>query len=115
MKYVDAFIAAVPRENRQAYLEHAKEAIKLIKEFGATRTVETWGDDIPKGEVTDFFGAVKAKENENIVMSWIEWPSKEVRDQGMKKMMEDPRMQEMEMPFDGKRLIYGGFEPMLDE
>lgn len=115
MKYVDAFIAAVPLENKQAYLQHAKQALKLIKEFGATRVVETWGDDIPEGKVTDFQRAVKAEENESIVMSWIEWPSKAIRDEGMKNMMEDPRMHAMEMPFDGKRLIYGGFEPMLDE
>lgn len=115
MKYIDGFVAAVPAENKQAYISHAKEAVGLFKEYGATRIVENWGDDIPDGKVTDFKMAVNAKDNEIVVFSWIEWPSKDARDVGMKKMMEDPRMKEMEMPFDGKRLIYGGFETLLDE
>lgn len=73
------------------------------------------GDDVPHGQQTDFYKAVDAKENEVIVFSWMEWPSKEVRDQGMKKMMEDPRMKELKMPFDGKRMIYGGFKPVFDQ
>lgn len=116
MSYVDGFVAAVPAANKQAYTDFARQALPLFKEFGVTRMVECWGDDVPDGKVTDFRGAVKAQDDEVVVFSWIEWPSREVRDAGMKKMMEDPRMQEMgEMPFDGKRMIFGGFEPILDE
>jgi len=114
MSYIDGFVVAVPKANKQAYLDHAKKSLPMFKEFGATRMVEAWGDDVPEGKVTDFQRAVKAEPNEQIVFSWIEWPSKEVRDQGMKKMMEDPRMKDMKMPFDGQRMIYGGFAPILD-
>jgi uncharacterized protein YbaA (DUF1428 family) len=114
MNYVDGFVAAVPAANKDAYLTHTKEALKLFKEFGATRMVECWGDDVPDGKVTDFKRAVQAKADEVVLFSWIEWPSKEVRNAGMKKMMEDPRMRDMKMPFDGQRMIFGGFQPILD-
>ena len=114
MNYVDGFVAAVPAANKDAFLAHARAALPLFKEFGAIRVVECWGDDVPDGKVTDFKGAVKAKDDEAVVFSWIEWPSKEVRDAAMKRMMEDPRMREMQMPFDGQRMIFGGFQPILD-
>jgi len=117
MKYVDGFVLAVPAANKQAYIDHARKALPMFKEFGVTRMVECWGDDVPDGKVTDFRGAVKAEEGEVVVFSWMEWPSKAVRDAGMKKMMDDPRMHEMgkDMPLDGKRMIFGGFMPVLDE
>jgi len=116
MTFIDGFVAAVPAANKQAYLEHAKKSLPLFKEFGATRMVEAWGEDVPEGKVTDFKRAVQAKPGEEIVFSWIEWPSKQVRDAGMKKMMDDPRMKAMnDMPFDGKRMIMGGFAPILDK
>jgi uncharacterized protein YbaA (DUF1428 family) len=116
MPYVDGFVLAVPKANKQAYLEHAKKSLPLFKEYGATRMVEAWGDDVPDGKTTDFRRAVKAEANEDVLFSWIEWPSKQVRDAGMKKMMEDPRMKAMsDMPFDGKRMIMGGFSPILDQ
>jgi uncharacterized protein YbaA (DUF1428 family) len=114
MNYVDGFVAAVPTANKDAYLAHAKESQDLFKEYGATRIVECWGDDVPDGKVTDFKMAVKAKPEEVVIFSWIEWPSKDVRDAGMKKMMDDPRMRNMKMPYDGQRLIYGGFQTILD-
>jgi uncharacterized protein YbaA (DUF1428 family) len=114
MNYVDGFVVAVPAANKGAYLAQAKKALPLFKELGATRMVECWGDDVPAGKVTDFKGAVKAKDDEVVLFSWVEWPSKEVRDAGMKKMMEDPRMQDMDMPFDAERMIFGGFRPILD-
>lgn len=114
MNYVDGFVAAVPAANKDAYLAFSKLSLPLFKEFGATRLVECWGDDVPDGKITDFKGAVKAKEDEVVLFSWIEWPSKEVRDAGMKKMMDDPRMRDMKMPFDGQRMIFGGFRPILD-
>lgn len=114
MNYIDGFLAAVPVANKDAYRAHAEVALPVFKEHGATRMVECWGDDIPDGKVTDFKSAVKAKDDEVVVFSWIEWPSKTVRDAGMKAAMEDPRMQDMTMPFDGQRMIFGGFQPILD-
>jgi uncharacterized protein YbaA (DUF1428 family) len=114
MKYVDGFLLAVPAANREIYLEHAAAAAPLFKEFGATRIVECWGDDVPDGKLTDFRRSVKAEDGEVVVFSWIEYPSKEVRDAAHQKMMSDPRMQSMKMPFDGKRMVFGGFLPVLD-
>ena len=114
MQYIDGFVAAVPTANREKYLRHAKEAAEVFKKNGATRVVECWGDDIPTGKTTSFPQAVKLEPNETVAFSWIAWPSREARDTGMKKAMEDPRMKNTEMPFDGKRMIYGGFEQILD-
>ena len=113
MTYVDGFVAAVPKANKQAYIDHAREAAELFKEWGATRIVETWGDDVPAGKQTDFMRAVAAKDDEAIVFSWIEYPDKATRDAVGKKMMTDARMQAMKMPFDGARMIYGGFEALF--
>jgi uncharacterized protein YbaA (DUF1428 family) len=118
MTYVDGFVVAVPTENKEKYRQHAAEALPLFKEFGVRRMVENWGDDVPKGKVTDFYGAVQAKDGETIVFSWFEYPDKATRDAAGEKMMNDPRMKEMmsqAMPFDGKRMIYGGFESIVDE
>ncbi|OVZ55501.1 RNA signal recognition particle [Pigmentiphaga sp. NML080357] len=116
MKYVEGFVAAVPAANKELYRKHAADAAPLFKEFGVTRMVECWGDDVPEGKLTDFRRAVQAKDDEVVVFSWFEYPSKEVRDAAVQKMMTDPRMQAMgeTMPFDGKRMIIGGFVPLLD-
>ncbi|WP_394221548.1 DUF1428 domain-containing protein [Alteromonas gracilis] len=116
MSYIDAFTVAVPNENKDLYIEHAKLAGEIFKEYGAIKVLEAWGDDVPDGELTSFPLAVKAEKNETVVFSIAFWPSKEVRDTAWQKVMEDPRMQESEnpMPFDGKRLIYGGFAPILE-
>ncbi len=117
MSYIDGCVLAVPSNNRAAYKEMSAKMSALFKEYGAIRHVECWGDDVPDGKITDFRRAVKAEDGEVVVFSWIEYPSKEVRDAANKKMQEDPRMKEMgaNMPFDGKRMIFGGFEPILDE
>jgi len=114
MNYIDGFIAAVPTANRMRYLEHAAEAAEVFKQHGALRVVECWGDDVPTGVTTSFPQAVKLQPDETVAFSWIAWPSREARNTGMKKVMEDPRMKNAEMPFDGKRMIYGGFEMILD-
>ena len=116
MSYVDGFVAAVPTSNREAFRKHAQDAAAVFKEHGALKVVESWGDDVPEGEVTSFPMAVKRKSDETVVFSWILWPSRRVRDEGMKKVMADPRLQPdvNPMPFDGKRMIYGGFEVIVE-
>jgi uncharacterized protein YbaA (DUF1428 family) len=115
MSYVDGFVIAVPAANKQAYLESARIAKALFKEFGATRVVECWGDDVKAGKVTDFRRAVNAEESEVVVFSWVEYPSKEVRDAANARLMSDERMKNMKMPFDGSRMIFGGFTTLIDE
>jgi uncharacterized protein YbaA (DUF1428 family) len=115
MAYVDGFVAAVPTANREIYKKHAEAAAVVFKEHGALNLVECWGDDVPDGKLTSFPMAVKRKDDETVVFSWIIWPSRKVRDEGMKKVMADPRLQPgtNPMPFDGKRMIYGGFEMIV--
>lgn len=117
MSYIDGFIAAVPNANKQKYIDHAKLSSQVFKDHGALRITEAWGDDVPDGETTSLPMAVKCKEDETVVFSTVSWPSKEVRDTGWQAIMQDPRMSDNEnpMPFDGKRLIYGGFDIILDE
>jgi uncharacterized protein YbaA (DUF1428 family) len=115
MSYVDGFVLPVPADKRDAYRDLAAKAAPIFMEHGAQRIVECWGTDLPKGKINDFFTAVHAQENENVVFSWIVWPSKAARDEGNRKVMEDPRLKDMsDMPFDGKRMILGGFEILLD-
>ncbi|MDQ2917317.1 MAG: DUF1428 domain-containing protein [Pseudomonadota bacterium] len=116
MTYVDGFVAAVPSANREIFRKHAEATAMVFKEHGALRVVECWGDDVPQGKLTSFPLAVKCKEDETVVFSWITWPSRQARDAGMKKMMADPRVQPdtNPVPFDGKRLIYGGFDVLID-
>ena len=114
MSYIDGFVIPVPSDGRERYRAAAQKFHDKFKGCGAIRQVECWGDDVPDGKVTDFKRAVDAKPGETVVFSWIEWPSKEVRDAANKKIMEDPEMQTMDMPFDGKRMIFGGFEVMFD-
>jgi len=116
MTYVDGFVLAVPEGNKQAYREMATKASQIFREHGATRVVEAWGSDIPRGKTTDFYMATKAEEGETVVFSWITWPSKEARDAGWEKVMADERLKQPDpMPFDGKRMFWGGFEPIVDE
>lgn len=114
--YIDGFVAAVPTANREAYRKHAEAAAVVFKEHGALKLVECWGDDVPDGKLTSFPMAVKKQADETVVFSWIAWPSRAARDAGMKKVMDDPRIKPdvNPMPFDGKRLIYGGFSVLVD-
>ena len=116
MGYVDGFVAAVPTANREAFRKHAAEVAEIFKDYGALHVVDCWGDDVPDGEVTSFPMAVKCKEDETVVFGWVVWPSREARDAVKDKMMADPRMGSdwSAIPFDGKRLIYGGFEMIAE-
>ncbi len=114
MSYVDGFVAPVPKANQAAFLQHATEMAAVFKANGATSVVECWGDDVPEGKLTSLPMAVQLKADETVVFSWVTWPSKAVRDEAWKKMMEDPAMANSgALPFDGKRAIFGGFEVLL--
>lgn len=124
MSYIDGFVIAVPTVNKQKFIDHAKLADSAFMDMGAVRILECWGDDVKDGKLTDFRKAVQAKDDETVVFSWIEWPDKATRDAAMARMTEamsdpskaDPRMDPNKnpMPFDGKRLIYGGFVPIVE-
>ena len=120
MSYIDGFLLAVPTANKQKFIEHAGMIDTIFTDLGATRVVECWADDVPEGKVTDFGKAVQATEDESVVFSWIEWPDKESRDAAMKTMMSDEfndermDLEKNPMPFDGKRLIFGGFVPIIE-
>jgi uncharacterized protein YbaA (DUF1428 family) len=113
MAYVDGYVLAVPTANRAAYQKIAEDAAAVFKEYGALKVVECWGDDVPDGKLTSFPMAVKCEENETVVLSWIIWSSREARDQGSQKAMADPRLQPIG-EFDGKRMIFGGFEMIVE-
>lgn len=119
MSYIDGFVLAVPTANKQKFTDHAKSGNGVFMDLGAVRILECWGDDVPNGKLTDFRRAVQAKDDETVVFSWIEWPDKETRDAAMKTVMsgefKDERMdpEKNPMPFDGKRMIFGGFSPVV--
>ncbi len=124
MSYIDAFVIACPQANKERFIAHAKLGDSVFMELGALRVVECWGDDVPDGKTTDFRMAVKAEADEAVLFSWIEWPDKTTRDAAMATMTEwmndtakaDPRMDPAKnpMPFDGKRMIFGGFAPVVE-
>lgn len=115
MDYVDGFVAPVALADKEKYVAYARQAALIFREHGATRVVECWGDDVPPGKLTSFPLAVQSREGETVVFSWITWPSKKARDAGMGAFMQDPRMKALgDMPFDGKRLIFGGFQMVVD-
>ncbi|WHU02306.1 MULTISPECIES: DUF1428 domain-containing protein [unclassified Sphingomonas] len=113
MTYIDGFVA--PARDREAYRAMAAKAAPVFLEHGALQVVESWGHDVPRGKTTDFYMAVKAEDGETPVFSWIVWPDKATRDSGWEKVMADERMKPpAEMPFDGKRMFWGGFETIVD-
>jgi uncharacterized protein YbaA (DUF1428 family) len=116
MTYIDGYLIPVQNNKKDDYFAMAEKAKDIFLEHGALRVVETWGDNVPRGTVTDFYRAVAAYQDDGVVFSWVEWPDKATRDIGFEKVMNDERMN-MEgdsMPFDGKRLIFGGFAVMVD-
>lgn len=112
MSYVDGFVVAVPTQNKEKYRKHATLAGEAFKEHGALELIECWGDDVPNGELTSMPMAVQCQDDETVVFSWVVWPSKTMRDEAMPKVMADPRCsnEQNPMPFDAKRMIYGGFD-----
>ncbi|NMH61286.1 DUF1428 domain-containing protein [Alteromonas ponticola] len=117
MSYVDGFVVAVPNDKKQDYIDLAQSAAKVFKRCGATNVVECWADNVPDGKLTSLPMAVKCQQNESVVFSWVRWPSKEVQESGMKEFMQDPicNQDNNPMPFDGKRMIFGSFNVILDE
>lgn len=119
MTYVDGFVIAVPKANKDKFVVHAEMADPIFIQHGATRVVECWQDDVPEGKQTDFFRAVDCRDDEAVVFSWIEWPDKDTREKGMAAVMDimktDPRMdpEHNPIPFDGARMIYGGFSSLV--
>lgn len=116
MDYVDGFVIAVPEANKERYRAFAALAAPVFKDHGALSVVECWSDDVPEGTLTSFTMAVQRKPDEAVVFSWITWPSKEVRDRGMPAAMQDPRLSGVDpsqLPFDGRRMIFGGFKVLL--
>jgi uncharacterized protein YbaA (DUF1428 family) len=114
MAYIDGFVIPVPTSAKQAFLDHAHAVDKFFIEYGARRVVECWADDVPDGAVTDFKRSVAATADESVVFSWIEWPDKATRDAAMAAMTDNAEMMALPMPFDGKRMILGGFMPIVD-
>lgn len=116
MAYVDGFIVAVPKKNMPQYRKMAKKAGKVWREHGAVSYVECVADDVPMGKVTSFPRSVKQKPDETVIFSWVTYKSRAERNRIVKKVMADPRLQmdNKNLPFDGKRMIYGGFKVFLD-
>jgi uncharacterized protein YbaA (DUF1428 family) len=113
--YTDGFVVPVPEGKREAYRELAAKMAKVFRQHGASRVIEAFGSDIPKGQVTDFYRAVKAEDGESVVFSFIEWPGKAIRDEAWKQIMSDESLKpEGDMPFSGQRMFWGGFEPIFD-
>lgn len=113
--YTDGFVVPVPEGKREAYRELASKMAKVFRQNGATRVVESFSSDVPKGEVTDFYRAVKAEDGEGVVFSFIEWPDKATRDEAWKAIMADESLKPQgDMPFDGQRMFWGGFEKIVD-
>ena len=112
--YIDGFVIPVPTGNREAFIDHARTVDGLFLEFGATRIVECLGDDVPAGKLTDFARSVASEEGEIVAFSWIEWPDKATRDAAFVRIQTDPRMMAEPAPFDVKRMIFGGFDCVID-
>jgi uncharacterized protein YbaA (DUF1428 family) len=112
MNYVDGFVAAVPTADKETYRAHCQKMAAVFREYGALSVVDTWGDDVPPGQLTSFPLAVKCAADETVAFGWVTWASRAARVEAWQKVMADPRMKPgaNPMPFDGKRMIYGGFE-----
>lgn len=114
MSFLDITVIPVPTANKSAYLEHSRKTTPFFKEQGALSVTETWGEDVPEGKLTDFRKAVALEDGETVAVGWITWPDRAVRDAAWETLMSDERMMAMDMPFDGKRMIFAGFEVLVE-
>jgi uncharacterized protein YbaA (DUF1428 family) len=114
MEYFQGFVVPAKADHKKAYLEIAKKWAAICAEYGATRTVECWGDEVTDGKITDFKKAVRTNDDETVVFSWICWPDKATCDAGMRALMQDQRMRETTAAWNGPLAIFGGFTPILD-
>lgn len=114
MAFLDITVIPVPTGNKAAYLEHSRATTPFFKECGALSVTECWGEDVPDGKITDFKKAVQLKDGETVAVGWITWPDRATRDRGWDVMMKDESMMKMDMPFDGKRMIFAGFDVLID-
>ena len=115
MTYVSGFLTPVEETRKDEYIQSAREAWPLFKEYGALEQMEAWGDNVPEGKHTDFRRAVDLKAGETVCFSWILWPDKATSDACEASMQADERWQHMKMPFDGKRMVFGGFQAIVEE
>ena len=115
MAYITGFLTPVKTENKDRYIESARKSWPQFQGYGATAQIENWGVDVPDGKLTSFPMAVKLEPGEAVVFSWLVWPDKKTADDAWAKMQDDPAMANMDMPFDGKRMMWGGFETIFDE
>ena len=116
--YIQGFVLAVPAANKQAYIEMAESALPMFEGHGATYQIECWGEDVPHGTLTDFYRATKAQEDEVPLFSWIEWPDRATCDRAAAAMRAEHEAgghEHAQMPFDGMRMFWGGFVPVVDE
>ena len=110
MPFLDITVIPVRTADKAAWLEHSRRMSPLFREQGALSVTECWGEDVPDGQVTDFRRAVALQDGETVAVGWIAWPDKAARDKAWETLMADERMMKMDMPFDGKRMIFGGFD-----
>ncbi|HYC96571.1 DUF1428 domain-containing protein [Brevundimonas sp.] len=114
MSYITGFLTPVKTGNKDRYIESARKSWPLFQKYGALEQVETWGEDVPDGKVTSFPMAVKKEDDEVVVFSWLRWPDRATADKCWEQMQSDPAFADMDMPFDGQRMMWGGFEPVFE-
>ena len=114
MSYITGFLLPVPAAKKEAYIESARKSWPLFQKYGAIEHVEAWGEDVPAGKITGFDLAVKKEADEEVVFSWLRWPDRATADKCFAEMMNDPDFEGMDMPFDGKRMMWGGFAPIFE-
>lgn len=114
MSYVTGFLLPVPEKNKDAYIRSAEQGWALFREYGCIGHMEAWSTDVPDGDTTSFQKAVKLEDGEAVVFSWLLWPDRATADAAWQKMTDDARMKDMDMPFDGKRMMWGGFTPVFE-
>ena len=114
MSYITGFLTPVKTADKERYVKSAEKSWPLFQKYGALEQVETWGEDVPDGKVTSFPMAVKKEDDEVVVFSWLRWPDRATADKCWEQMQSDPAFSDMDMPFDGKRMMWGGFAPVFE-